>query len=147
MKRMRQSTLPGRTVRLLPVLLILIAMSVHIGCGTLLHPERRGQSRGQIDPAIAILNGLGLLLFIVPGVVAFAVDFSTGAIYLPPGASAEFGDEPRIIYMDPDKITPQSLAAVIKQHTGMTIALSDDSMRVMEIDQHNISAQLTLARR
>jgi hypothetical protein len=29
------------------------------------------------------LDGLGLLLFFVPGVVAFAVDFYTGAIYLP----------------------------------------------------------------
>lgn len=53
-------------------------------CGTLLHPERVGQPSGRIDPAVAILDGLGLLLFFIPGVVAFIVDFSTGAIYLPP---------------------------------------------------------------
>lgn len=29
------------------------------------------------------LNGLGLILFFIPGVVAFIVDFYTGAIYLP----------------------------------------------------------------
>lgn len=29
------------------------------------------------------LNGLGLILFFIPGVIAFVVDFHTGAIYLP----------------------------------------------------------------
>ncbi len=52
-------------------------------CGTILHPERKGQVDGRIDPSIAILNGIGLLLFLVPGVIAFAVDFSNGTIYLP----------------------------------------------------------------
>jgi hypothetical protein len=54
------------------------------GCGTLIHSERRNQPHSnQIDWKIAALDGLGLLLFFVPGVVAFVVDFSTGAIYLP----------------------------------------------------------------
>jgi hypothetical protein len=53
-------------------------------CGSLLYPERVGQSRrGPIDPGVAILDGLGLLLFLVPGIIAFAVDFSTGALFLP----------------------------------------------------------------
>lgn len=58
------------------------------GCGTLLHPERKGQISGRIDPAIAALNGVGLLFFFVPGVIAFAVDFSNGTIYLPAGRRA-----------------------------------------------------------
>ena len=55
------------------------------GCGTVLHRERihRPHSR-DIDWEIAALNGLGLALFFVPGVLAFVVDFHTGAIYLPP---------------------------------------------------------------
>lgn len=52
-------------------------------CGTILYPERKGQKDGRIDPAVAILDGLGLLLFLIPGVIAFAVDFSNGTIYLP----------------------------------------------------------------
>ena len=56
-----------------------------LGCGTIMYPERKGQSLGKIDPAVAILDGLGLLLFLVPGVIAFAVDFSNGTIYLPAG--------------------------------------------------------------
>ncbi len=54
------------------------------GCGAIMHPERCGQPHSnQIDWKIAALDGLGLLLFFVPGVVAFAVDFCTGAIFLP----------------------------------------------------------------
>lgn len=54
------------------------------GCGWILHPERCGQPHSHhIDWKIAALDGLGLLLFFVPGVVAFVVDFYTGAIYLP----------------------------------------------------------------
>jgi len=49
-----------------------------------MHSERRGQPHSNhIDWKIAALDGLGLILFFVPGVVAFAVDFYTGAIYLP----------------------------------------------------------------
>lgn len=70
----------------------LVALVVAVGvtlnstsCGTLLHPERRGQPPGgRLDPAIVLLDAAGLLLFLIPGLVAFAVDFSTGAIYLPP---------------------------------------------------------------
>lgn len=54
------------------------------GCGTILHSERVHQPHSRdIDWGMAALDGLGLALFFVPGVVAFAVDFYTGAIYLP----------------------------------------------------------------
>ena len=54
-----------------------------MGCGTILYPERKGQKSGNIDVGVAILDGIGLLLFIIPGVIAFAVDFYDGTIYLP----------------------------------------------------------------
>jgi hypothetical protein len=54
------------------------------GCGAFVHSERVGQLHSnEIDWKIAALDALGLLLFFIPGVVAFVVDFSTGAIYLP----------------------------------------------------------------
>lgn len=52
-------------------------------CGTIMYPERKGQIDGKIDPTVAVLNGIGLFFFLVPGVIAFAVDFSNGTIYLP----------------------------------------------------------------
>lgn len=59
-------------------------ITVVSGCGTILHPERKGQPAGPIDWKIAALDGLGLLFFFIPGVIAFAVDFNNGTIYLPP---------------------------------------------------------------
>jgi hypothetical protein len=54
------------------------------GCGTFIHSERCHRPHSdRIDWKMAALDGLGLLLFFVPGVIAFVVDFSTGAIYLP----------------------------------------------------------------
>ncbi len=62
-------------------------------CGTILHPERKGQKGGQIDPAIAIFDGIGLLFFFLPGIIAFAVDFSNGTIYLPGGRHSSLSEE------------------------------------------------------
>jgi hypothetical protein len=54
------------------------------GCGTLIHGERCNRPHSNnIDWKMVALDSLGLLLFFIPGVVAFIVDFSTGAIYLP----------------------------------------------------------------
>jgi hypothetical protein len=44
-------------------------------CGTILHPERRGQNGGRIDSGIAVLDGVCVLFFIIPGIIAYAVDF------------------------------------------------------------------------
>jgi hypothetical protein len=53
-------------------------------CGSLIYPDRIQQKeRGKMDPAVVILDGLGLFFFILPGIIAFAVDFSTEAIYYP----------------------------------------------------------------
>jgi len=41
------------------------------------------QDADHIDPAVVLLDGALLLVFVVPGVVAFAVDIATGAIYQP----------------------------------------------------------------
>src|SRR6185503_14332825 len=61
------------------------SLSLIAGCGMILHPERRNQPPGgNLDWSIVALDAVGLLLFFIPGVIAFAVDFSTGAIYLPP---------------------------------------------------------------
>ena len=61
------------------------------GCGTIFFPERRGQPPGPLDWRIVALDALCLVFFFIPGVIAFAVDFSTGAIYLPP---CEYGQVP-----------------------------------------------------
>lgn len=74
------------TTRLASWTLVAILSST-LACGTLLYPERRGMDDpDQIDPAVVLMDGVLLLFFVVPGVVAFAVDVATGAIYEPEGS-------------------------------------------------------------
>ena len=69
------------------ILVIIIAGMVMgmSACGYFLYPERVGQQHGRLDPAIIVLDAAALLFGILPGVVAFAVDITTGTIYLAPG--------------------------------------------------------------
>lgn len=62
-------------------------------CGTLIYPERQGQNGGKLDLGVVALDAIGLLFWFVPGVIAFGVDFITGAIYLPGGAVAQLSPE------------------------------------------------------
>lgn len=79
------------------------------GCGTILYPDRRGQTGGRIDIGVALLDAIGLLFFIIPGVIAFAVDFSTGAIYLP-GTSHAQNDNAKEITKHLTKVDPKDLS-------------------------------------
>ncbi|MDO8730864.1 MAG: hypothetical protein Q7J69_06760 [Candidatus Omnitrophota bacterium] len=95
------------------------------GCGTLIHPDRRGQKSGRIDPAIAILDGIGLLFFVIPGLIAFAIDFSTGAIYLPGGRLARF---------DHKRTTVASIEEIICKETGHRVKLTQANMQVSRLE-------------
>lgn len=105
-------------------------------CGYFIYPERRGQTGGKIDTQIAILDGLGLLLFIIPGLIAYAVDFSSGAIYLPGGekSSSITPDNENIVVVqtDKDKLNFQTINEIVKERTGYTVDTA--SAQVYELD-------------
>jgi hypothetical protein len=107
-------------------------------CGTLLYPERRGQPVGRLDVGVVALDGVGLLLFLVPGVVAFAVDFATGAIYLPPEYSAaapRAGAELRQVRVDPADLSPWRLEAIVQEQTGKAVSLQPGAYRAVRLRQ------------
>lgn len=99
-------------------LAVLLCAAVTSACGTIMHPERKGQRDGNIDAGVAILDGLGLLFFIIPGVIAFAVDFSNGTIYYPKGH----------VRFDPKKARPEDLEALIARRTGVAVRFDDPSL-------------------
>lgn len=109
------------------------------GCGTILHPERRGQAAGPLDWKIVALDGIGLLLFFVPGVIAFAVDFSNGSIYLPEGSYSDKGSSPRksliMRQLPSDSPTMAEVEQVVAEHTGETINLTPGTYRSERIAQ------------
>src|SRR5215510_1038009 len=97
---------------------LLLAATVFLAsCGTLLYPERRGQPAGRLDVGVVVLDGIGLLLFLVPGVIAFVVDFATGAIYLPPDQfyGPMVGMGLREVRVEPAELTPQRVEAIVQE--------------------------------
>lgn len=97
------------------------------GCGTILYPERRGQPAGPFDWRIVALDAVGLLFFFVPGVVAFAVDFATGAIYLPAALEAVLlGESNRsliLVQVPPDQLRVRRVEAVVASHCHRDVQL------------------------
>ena len=120
------------------VLIMSILMLLATSCGTLLYPERSGQTRGRIDPAVAIMDGVGLLLFLVPGVIAFIVDFSTGAIYLPPGSSdirPEKSPEALVmIRVDVSQLDKKCIETLLNENAGISIDVCDENVKVTRLE-------------
>ncbi|MBK7642025.1 MAG: hypothetical protein IPJ19_03085 [Planctomycetes bacterium] len=53
-------------------------------CGTIFFSQRqKAEHSDRLDPNILILDAVGLI-WIFPGLIAYGIDFATGAIYLPP---------------------------------------------------------------
>lgn len=105
-------------------------------CGVILYPERKGQVDGRIDPAIAVLDGIGLLFFLVPGVIAFAVDFATGAIYLPgtAGYTTLDMDNAERVNVNAGELDAAAIARIIEKHTGEQVSLAGRALRVRRPD-------------
>lgn len=92
-------------------------------CGTVFYPERRGQISGEIDPGVAILNGIGLLFYVIPGLIAFAVDFTTGAIYFPDERYSIAPERLRQAVDADGQVDQARLQSILQQDLGMDIPL------------------------
>lgn len=113
---------------------LLLASSVlwTASCGTIIHPDRVGQPHsGRLDVGVVLLDGLGLLCFFIPGVIAFIVDFATGAIYLPP----QYGDasDPkswRVVTVPKGELTRAKIEEVVSREAGRPVDLGEEDVRV-----------------
>lgn len=101
-------------------------------CGTILHPERKGQSSGRLDASIVILDAIGLLFYLVPGVIAFAVDFNNGTIYLPGGSASTLSDEEMEKIAVNGKVDKEALEALIEVKTNQSVELDDFSVSYLD---------------
>ena len=71
--------------KLAPFMLVLLTALPNPGCGTIFFAQRQKAPHSErMDPNILILDALGLIFWVFPGLIAYGVDFYTGAIYLPP---------------------------------------------------------------
>lgn len=111
--------------RVLAALLASSLLAQLAGCGTLFYPERRGQLNGQIDPAVAALNAVGILFYVVPGLIAFAIDFATGAIYLPEGRYSVAPERLRDAIGADGRIDRAQLRAILQEQLARDLPLDD----------------------
>ena len=116
--------------RIIAVIVLTIMIIQTTACGMLLYPERQGQAKGQIDPGVAALDAAGLFLFIVPGLVAFGVDFINGTIYLPASKQAAV----QTVDMDPASMKPIDIGRVVAAETGYEVDLAGADIRRIEVD-------------
>jgi len=123
-----------KLVKTLYVLVCAVLIVQLAGCGTLMYPERKGQKSGKIDAGIAVLDGIGLLFFFIPGIIAYAVDFNNGTIYLP-GTSRSSLDPKNIkqVKFDPKHYTNATIEKIIKEETGYEVKLYQDNMKISKL--------------
>ncbi len=116
-----------------------------------MYPERRGQKPvGRIDPAIAVLDAVGFFFFIIPGVIAFAVDISNGTLYFPSGHRHSPGrtedKHVKVIRVNPNELNElneKRIQEMVKTHTGVSIRLDQQDVEIYEWDRsENIEAKL-----
>jgi hypothetical protein len=116
----------------LSLALVVTISSQLLSCGYVLHPERRGQSSGKVDLAIVGLDAIGLLFFIIPGLIAFTVDIYSGTIYMSNGHNASTLDweKSTVIKIDPKNINRETIVAAIEKNTGIVVNLNDPRLKV-----------------
>lgn len=88
------------------VLFVAACLLTMQSCGTIFKSNQAGKMHSsKLDISIVLLDALGLVLFIVPGIVAFTIDYLNGTLFLPYGATAKL-----------DNTSPEYLQKVLAQH-------------------------------
>ena len=123
-----------KLVDTLHVLVCAVLIVQLTGSGTIMYPERKGQKGGRLDSGVVILDALGLLFFFIPGVIAFAVDFNNGTIYLP-GTSRSSLDLKNMkqVKFDPKQSGLAGIERTIKEQTGCAVKLDQSDMRIVKL--------------
>lgn len=112
--------------RVIGTALVATLLTQLTACGTLFWPDRRGQIDGKIDPVVAVLDAVGILFYVIPGLIAFGVDFATGAIYLPHGTQAQVDPAKLRPAVNPDgSVDKARLQTILEQELGQHLPLND----------------------
>ena len=132
--------------------LVIAALSLQMAaCGTILYPERKGQKSGRLDIGVVLLDGVGVLCFIIPGVIAYVVDFNNGTIYVPGTKAKEAGPDRqdiKTVEFDALNLTPDVLRNIIREETGYNPDWQDKRLRVIKLkNKDEISFYLARAAR
>ena len=126
---MMKKLMVGVNILIIGILTVQLA-----GCGTIMYPERKGQKAGKLDAGVVVLDGIGLLFFLIPGVIAFAVDFNNGTIYLPGSSRASLNQKDlKLVKFDPKHSSSASIERMIKNETGQEVKLDQDNIKIIKL--------------
>jgi len=113
------------------------------GCGYVIYPERRHQTLTgtTLDPMIIVLDGLLILVGVLPGIIAFAIDVSSGCIYMPAGAQGQARGFRR--FRTPGR-RRHDFELALQEATGLPLALDDPRLQFvvepMELSPSDLDA-------
>lgn len=122
-------------------------------CGTVFYPERKGTKSGEIDPVVAVADAIGLLFFFIPGVIAFAVDFSNGTIYKSGKRHSSLTPAELKSVSVNGKVDKKALSILMSKKLGLAVNLDSSSLQMKKFNSeaellaHLNVAGLTLASR
>lgn len=90
-------------------------------CGTILKPYQINKVHSdRLDMSIVVLDALGLLFFIIPGVVAFTVDYINGTLYLASGkyslTKIDANEIYKILSEEGYKVTLEDIQVIMKEN-------------------------------
>jgi hypothetical protein len=88
-----------------------------------------------------------LLLFIIPGVIAFAVDITNGTLYFPGGQrhSSVSGESYRMtmIRVNPTELNEKMIQQIVEKQTGISLSPDLRNVEIYPLDRsENIEATL-----
>ena len=83
-----------------------------------------------IDYTVLALDVAGLLFFVVPGLIALAVDFNNGTVYLPSRYSQGEGNPTFEVVHTDGKIDKAYLEALVQEHYGIDVDLDASNTRI-----------------
>lgn len=135
----------GKIFRKSVVLSLVTLMMLELtACGTVFYPERKGNKSGSIDPVVAAADAIGLLFFFIPGIIAFAVDFNNGTIYLPGGKKHSSLSPAELKSVSPNgKLDKKILGDLMSKKLGQPVNLDAADLQIKSFDsEHSLLAYL-----
>lgn len=135
--------------------LVAVLLVSQSGCGIILHPNRRLETRGEIDPAALLLDCCWLFVGVLPGVAAIGIDIATGGAWytkktfaLVPGEEVKLrinGAAPADCELSLRLIGPEGKELSAPKHLSVTKNQSATHIRFVVPKNTPEDAQLMLA--
>ncbi len=98
------------------------------------------------DIEVVLLDGIGLFFFIIPGVIAYAVDFNNGTIYLPHGKASSIENldikNMTAINVGKESLTNEKIKTIVAKSVGHNV--DNSQAQVYKVDNNGKKVALSI---